>query len=114
LEREQKVIKLLTERFDNGRRKGIYQAAGLKKVTKNFRTHEGKRAGLTGISFFNPRQLLVHGLLMELIDQHASLKKRKVVGMLGLNKCCNWNSKLCRWIPDGSKKKGSDTFIIKR
>ena len=54
---------------------------------------------------FNPRQLLVHGLLMEFIDQHASLQKEKVVGILGINKCCNWNSKLCRWISDGSNEK---------
>ena len=48
---------------------------------------------------FNPRQLLVHGLFMQKIEEFAKTKEDLVMGLLGVNKLCNWNSKLSRWNP---------------
>lgn len=109
LEREQKVVKLLTERFNKWHEKGYIPSSRIEEGDETTRLMR-ERGWTYWHQLFNPRQLLVHGLMMEFIDQHASLQKEKVVGILGINKCCNWNSKLCRWISDGSNEKGSDTF----
>ena len=41
----------------------------------------------------------MHGLFMELVDEYAITREENVVGLLGVNKCCNWNSKLSIWNP---------------
>lgn len=109
LEREEKVVALLKERFKEWQEKGYIPSI---KIEDGEKTNEliRTRGWAYWHQLFNPRQLLVHGLLMELIDKHAKMQKEKVIGLLGVNKCCNWNSKLCRWISDGANEKGSDTF----
>lgn len=109
LERERKVIALLEERFKEWQENGYIPNS---RIEEGEKTNEPIRTrGWTyWHQLFNPRQLLVHGLLMELIDKYAKTQKEKVIGLLGVNKCCNWNSKLCRWISDGANEKGSDTF----
>lgn len=52
----------------------------------------------------------MHGLLMELMDQFAETKEQKAIGLLGLNKCLNFNAKLSRWNPDAANEKGQDVF----
>jgi len=49
---------------------------------------------------FNPKQLLVHGLILKVIDEFAKNNDELVIGLLGINKCCDWNSKLCLWRND--------------
>jgi len=96
LEREEKVVDLLKERFNKWQEKGYIPSSIIEegeKTNEPIRT----RGWAYWHQLFNPRQLLIHGLLMELIDRHAKTKKEKVVGLLGVNKCCDWNSKLSRW-----------------
>lgn len=96
LKREKKVVELLKERFYEWQEKGYIPSSIIEEGEK---TNEPVRT--RGWAYwhqlFNPRQLLVHGLLMELIDRYAKTEKEKVVGLLGVNRCCNWNSKLCLW-----------------
>ena len=51
---------------------------------------------------FSPRQLLLLAKFAEQIHQARS-KEEKVAGILGLNKCADFNSKLCRWNPNCDK-----------
>ncbi len=107
LKREQKVISLLKERFSRWQQKGYIPDS---RIEEGDKTNEPIRTrGWTyWHQLFNPRQLLTHGLLMELIDRCAETKEEKAIGLLGINRCCNWNSKLSRW--RDSHEKGEDTF----
>lgn len=109
LKREKKVVELLEERFSRWQEKGYIPNSIIEEGEETSRLYR-ERGWAYWHQLFNPRQLLVHGLLMELIDKHAKTKKEKVVGLLGINKCLNWNSKLCRWINDSANEKGADTF----
>ena len=109
LKREQKVIELLSERFKDWQAKGYIPKGQIEegeKTNEPIRT----RGWAYWHQLFNPRQLLVHGLLMELIDNYATTDVHKVIGLLGINKCSNWNSKLCQWLSDGGNEKGAQTF----
>ena len=108
LKREKKVVELLKERFADWQKGYIPNS----KIEEGEKTSEPirTRGWVYWHQLFNPRQLLVHGLLMELVDKYAKTKKEKVMGLLGVNKCCNWNSKLSQWLSDGSNEKGAQTF----
>ncbi|WAM37308.1 anti-phage-associated DUF1156 domain-containing protein [Caldicellulosiruptor acetigenus] len=97
LEREKKVIDLLKERFDEWQQKGYIPSDMIEEGEETSRLYR-ERGWAYWHQLFNPRQLLLHGLLMELIDKEAKTKEEKIVGLLGVNRCCNWNSKLSRWI----------------
>lgn len=56
---------------------------------------------------YSVRQLFVLSLFAKEIND-ASSQLMKVAGMLGLNKCIDWNSKLCRW--DSSRDQGKQTY----
>ena len=108
LEREEKVVGLLKERFKEWQEKGYIPSS---IIEEGYNTSQviRERGWAYWHQLFNPRQLLVHGLMMELIDKHAETQKEKVVGLLGINKCCDWNSKLCRW--DNTREdNGKQTF----
>lgn len=109
LQREEKVIKLLRERFDTWQEKGFIPSS---RIEEGYNTSQiiRERGWTYWHQLFNPRQLLTHGLLMELIDQHAETKEEKVIGLLGVNKCCDWNSKLCIWNTGVGTEKSQNTF----
>jgi len=99
LEREEKVVALLKERFKEWQEKGYIPSSRIEEGDETTRLLR-ERGWTYWHQLFNPRQLLVHGLLMELIDKHAKTQKEKVVGLLGINRVISRNSKLCYWIND--------------
>lgn len=58
--------------------------------------------GNTGHQLFNPRQLLLLSLFAKYTAE-AKTPLEKAAGILGLNKCADFNSKLCRWNPNCDK-----------
>ena len=60
---------------------------------------------------FNSRELLINGLLVKNI---IKLKDKNTLpaGIIGLNKCLDFNSTLCRWDPS-REDSGKQTFIIR-
>ena len=59
---------------------------------------------------FNARQLLTISIFIEKIrDQESILLK--VIGILGLNKCVDNNSRLCVWHNGGHVENGQNTFL---
>ncbi|NMA75029.1 MAG: DUF1156 domain-containing protein, partial [Bacteroidales bacterium] len=96
LAREKKVEELLEIRFSDWRKKGYIPHTSIEKGwNTNQLTYE---KGWTHWSnLYNPRQLLVTGLLLELTDKLAENQKQMVVGLLGVNKSADWNSKLSMW-----------------
>lgn len=101
LEREKKVVELLQERFKEWQEKGYIPSS---RIEEGYNTSQPirERGWAYWHQLFNPRQLLLHGLLMELIDKEAKTREERIVGLLGVNRCCDWNSKLCRWDPTKS------------
>lgn len=94
LMREEKVINILKGRFSEWQRKGYIPNSRIEQGwNTNQLTYE--RGWAYWQNLFNPRQLLINGMLMELIDTNAGTQKEKVVGLLSINKLANWNSKLC-------------------
>lgn len=107
LEREEKVVGLLKERFKEWQEKGYIPSS---IIEEGYNTSQviRERGWTYWHQLFNPRQLLVHGLLMELIGKHAKTQKEKVVGLLGANNIIDRNSRLCLW--DGGSEKAQQTY----
>lgn len=109
LEREEKVIELLTEKFSDWQEKGYIPSSIIEEGEETSRLQR-ERGWQYWHQLFNPRQLIVHGLFVQAIDQLAKNEKERVIGLLGLNKLANWNAKLSRWNSDGSNEKGQEVF----
>jgi putative DNA methylase len=96
LGREVKVSRLLGEKLELWQEKGYIPSTSIEEGEK---TDEPKRT--RGWNYwhqlFNPRQLLTLGLFMEYIDKLAKTKYERVIGLLSINKCADWNSKLSIW-----------------
>jgi adenine-specific DNA methylase len=107
LEREKKVVELLKERFKEWQEKGYIPSSRIEEGDETSRLYR-ERGWTYWHQLFNPRQLLIHGLLMELIDKHAKTQKEKVVGLLGVNNLIDRGSRLCRW--DGTSEKAQQTY----
>jgi len=99
LAREEKVVRLLAERFAEWQENGYIPSSRIEEGDETSRLMR-ERGWVYWHQLFNPRQLLVIGLLMELIDKEAKKRQEKIIGILGVNKCFTWNSKLCYWIND--------------
>ena len=84
LEREAKVVKLLSERFSEWQEKGYIPSD---KIEEGEKTNEPIRT--RGCQYwhqlFNPRQLLVNGLFNKLGHEMAKTKEERVLGILGIN-----------------------------
>ncbi|MDD2216602.1 MAG: DUF1156 domain-containing protein, partial [Eubacteriales bacterium] len=99
LAREQKVVNLLSEQFNEWQEKGYIPSTSIEEGDK---TKELMRTrGWTNWhQLFNPRQLLMHGLILKIINELAKTNDELVIGLLCINKCSDWNSKLCLWRTD--------------
>lgn len=109
IKREKKVIELLFERFAEWQEKGFIPSAAIKR---GYNTDQPirERGWQYWHQLFNPRQLLVHGLFVEYVNQLSKNSKEWALGILGINKLCNWNAKLSIWNSDGSNEKGQEVF----
>lgn len=96
IEREEKVISLLSERFSDWQ-DNEYIPSTIIEEGYNTAQPIRERGWQYWHQLFNPRQLLVNGLFVEQIDRLSNNQKEKAIGLLGLNKITDWNSKLCIW-----------------
>ena len=108
INREKKVIKLLKERFNDYQEKGYIPSM---KIEGGYNTNQPIRErGFTyWHQLFNYRQLLIQGLLYESIINTAKSKEEYVIGLLGINKCADWYSKLSAW--DSVTSNCKNTFL---
>lgn len=96
LKREKQVIKLLEERFDDYQQKGYIPSMKIEdgeKTDEPIRT----RGWLYWHQLFNPRQLLLNGIICEVINKLSLSKEDYISGLLSINRCINSNSKLTAW-----------------
>ncbi|PYG84912.1 adenine-specific DNA methylase [Ruminiclostridium sufflavum DSM 19573] len=109
IERENKVVELLTDVFTEWQEKGYIPSAIIEsgeKTDEPIRT----RGWNYWHQLFNPRQLLIHGLFMQKTDKYAKNNYELVMGLLGINKICDWDSKLARWDSAPASEKIAQTF----
>jgi len=104
MEREKRVVELLSERFQEWQGKGYIPSDRIEDGDETSRLRR-ERGWRYWHQLFNPRQLLLLGLLSELVDKEAKTKEEKLVGMLGVNRCADFSSRLSKWninkdIPD--------------
>ncbi|MBT2667305.1 DUF1156 domain-containing protein [Bacillus sp. ISL-4] len=109
MERENKVIALLSERLNEWQEKGYLPNQFIDHITRQAQLSE-TRGWQYWHQLFNPRQLLIHGLFVKNVTELAKSEKEKALGLLGINKICNWNAKLSRWNSDGANEKGQEVF----
>ncbi|NLE26849.1 MAG: DUF1156 domain-containing protein [Clostridiaceae bacterium] len=98
LQRENRVLALLKERFHVWQEKGYIPSM---PIEPGYNTDQPvrERGWTHWHHLFMPRQLLYLGLLHE-VYEHGEYSRLDGVGYyLGLLKCTDWNSKLCRWSP---------------
>lgn len=96
MERENEVISILKSHFSEWQEKGYIPSD---RIKSGYNTDQltRERGWQYWHQLFNPRQLLVHGLLMKLIDEYANNTQEYIYGLLGLNRCTDYNSRLSMW-----------------
>ncbi|CAA9889436.1 conserved hypothetical protein [Candidatus Methylobacter favarea] len=109
LEREKRVLDLLTKRFTDWQEKGYIPSRKIERGGDKTEEPIRTRGWSYWHHLYTPRQLLLAGLLQELSvhdDQHKS-----VASYLGIAKIADWNSRLCAWMPHAGNLKGNQTFV---
>lgn len=101
LENEEKVYRIVKENFPQWQAEGLIPSAEIEEGMETARLLR-ERGWKYWHQLFNARQLLLLGLFAKHIALAESQTER-VVGILGLNKCADFNSKLCRWNPNCDK-----------
>ncbi|KPA18629.1 protein containing DUF1156 [Candidatus Magnetomorum sp. HK-1] len=98
LRRENKTIELLKKHFEIWQNKGFLPEM---RIEEGYNTSQiiRERGWQYWHQLFNPRQLLIHGLFMEKVNEMAVSEDEKVLGVLGVNTLANKDSKLSIWDP---------------
>jgi adenine-specific DNA methylase len=104
LEREAKVLALLKERFTRWQERGYIPSM---KITPGYNTEQPirERGWTYWHHLFNPRQLLIYGLISNFSDSLSKTDFIAIKFKLGI--LLNWSSRLCIWNKDASKGPGS-------
>lgn len=109
LAREAKVLTLLRERFSDWQREGFIPS---KAIVSGYNTDQPirERGWTHWHHLFTPRQLLMHGVLLERVNCSPANKHLVAASALGIASCSNWNSKLCQWTPQLARSGGIGAF----
>jgi len=109
LRRERRALELLNERFDEWQKKGFIPSRRIEPGAET--TRLSRERGWTHWShLFAPRQLLVDGLLAETTASLRLTQADKVALTLGVGRCADYNSCLCRWHTRTIGDKSEQTF----
>jgi adenine-specific DNA methylase len=105
LKREKKVLSLLQERFKEWQRKGYIPSRKIERGVETTRLQR-ERGWTHWHHLFNPRQLLINGLLSLKLFEASKNNLTLIAGSLHSGLCADWNSKLLRWVPHIQKSGG--------
>jgi adenine-specific DNA methylase len=111
LAREQRTVEILSERFKEWQNKGYIPSNRVEEGEETSRLQR-ERGWQYWHQLFNPRQLLVTGLFSKLVNEMAVSQKEMVIGLLGINRMLNWNSKLCIWNNQGGSGDGKGEQVF--
>ena len=109
LEREARALGLLRERFPEWQRLGYIPN---RRIVPGAKTDEPieTRGWTHWHHLFTPQQLLTLGMLASSIEQHPLESDTRAAMALGLSRCVDYNSKLCRWHTRTIGDKSEQTF----
>jgi adenine-specific DNA methylase len=109
LNRERRVLELLESRFDEWQEAGFIPR---RRIAPGAKTDEPVRTrGWTHWHhLFTPRQLLVNGSFAQVGLQVAQSDAERVAVLLGVGRCADWNSRLCRWGTGAARESIAQTF----
>lgn len=109
LQRESKVYSILSERFEDWQNKGYTPSLA---IEEGYNTDQPirERGWQYWHQLFNPRQLLVNSLFVIYVDKLSKSEKERALGLLGINKITDWNSKLCIWNVGAGVETSQNTF----
>jgi len=108
LEREEKVLHLLQQRFEQWQEQGFIPSKKIEhgdETTRLFR----ERGWTHWHHLFNSRQLLCNGLLQSVAE--PSDEVTNVAVALAISKIIDWNAKLCAWMQHATNLKGDHVFL---
>jgi len=107
--RNEKVISLLSERFEDWQTKGYIPS---RKIVPGYNTTQPirERGWTYWHHLFSPRQLLMFGTISNLAECYSKDQTEYLGILLGLAKSTDYNSKLCRWNPREIGDKSEQTF----
>lgn len=110
MEREKKVIELISENIKEWQDIGYIPSA---KIQGGYNTDQPvrERGWQYWHQLFNPRQLLMAAFFIKNTLKLATNIDELTVGLLGINKIVDWNSKLCVWHNGGHVENGQNTFL---
>lgn len=109
-DREKKVYGLLCGNLEFYKNKGYIPDINIENGQETSRLYREK-GWQYWHQLFNPRQLLVNGLIYKTIERLATSKDEYIIGLLGLNKCCDWNSRLGVWHSGAGVENSQNTFL---
>lgn len=110
LAREDLVLELLHESFTEWQHEGFIPS---KAIVSGYNTEQPirERGWTHWHHLFNPRQLLINGLVAKKAAELARTQQEKAAILLGRGRLANWNARLCRWHVRGiAIDKGEDVF----
>jgi Adenine-specific DNA methylase containing a Zn-ribbon len=101
LQNEEKVHSIVANNFDEWQKSGLIPSI---EIENGYNTDQliRERGWKYWHQLFNVRQLFVLSRLALQIKK-APTQIQKVAGILGLNKCADFSSRLCRWDPSTDK-----------
>jgi putative DNA methylase len=99
LEREKHVGEILCRDLAGWHKKGYIPDAVIEPGDETSRLVR-ERGWHYWHQLFTPRQLLLNGLISETVDKLAQSTEERAIGLLGLHRCCDNNSKLTMWRRD--------------
>lgn len=109
LEREEKVLRLLTQYFDEWQEKGYIPSRSIEPGNETSRLMR-ERGWSHWHHLFTPRQLLLHGLLSRAAFTELDDPESRVGVLLGVGRCADWDSRLCRWGVGAARESIAQTF----
>ena len=103
------MLGLLQERFHEWQQKGYIPS---RRIEPGVKTDEPIRTrGWTHWHhLFTPRQLLLNGLFLERSTSLSTSLPVGVACLLGVGRCADWNSRLCRWGTGAARESIAQTF----
>ncbi len=110
LKREKKVLELLQKRYAEWQEKGYIPSRKIERGGEKTEEPIRTRGWTHWHHLFNPRQLLMHGLVIYKANSIRCISEAKVAFYLGIGRCADWDSKLCRWDSSPANEKVAQTF----
>jgi adenine-specific DNA methylase len=110
LERENRILELLQERFQEWQRKGFIPSKTIPPDGDKTQEPIRNRGWSYWHHLFTPRQLLTIGAVAEASAAIASSAQTRIACLLGLGRMADWNSRLSAWMFHAGNEKGNQVF----